>query len=256
MANLVKTEWYKLRTSKMFYILLAVVFTVNTAAAAIMPTLEKLFSPNHQANKVELSNAIASPFIVGLLMIVVFISAVSFLYSDFSGGYIKNIAGQVGNKGNIVISKFIVIGIHNLIFLAVGALSNVLGNAIAGQLLIDSDIFPAILTLLIKWLLSMSISAILLFMTMGMKSKTFASILGVVFATGTLSIVYLGLNNAISNIFHVAGFDLAEFAPDTLMSTVNVMKNALVINAIIVSVVFIAIFISLTYMTFKKRDVK
>ena len=86
--------------------------------------------------------------------------------------------------------------------------------------------------------------------------KTFASILGVVLATGTLSLVYMGINAMLANVFHVAGFNLADYAPDSLMISVNAITNILVINALIVAVAFIALFVSLTYVAFKKRDVK
>lgn len=256
MGKLVKMEWYKLRTSKLFLILLGVIFALNTAFNIAVPMVSKIFSPKHTATPVKLSEAFSNPFGITLFLIPVFISVVSYLYDDFSGGYIKNIAGQVKNRGNIVFSKYIVIGIHNIIFFAVGALSNILGSAIAGNLVTEGDVFGGIMTCLLKWILSMSISAILIFMTMGMRNKTFASIIGVVLATGTLSLLYMGINALLANVFHIQDFNIAEYAPDHLMSSVDIVKNALVFNSIAVSIIFIAIFLTLTYMTFKKRDVK
>ncbi len=55
---------------------------------------------------------------------------------------------------------------------------------------------------------------------------------------------------------HTNDFDLGSFMPDALMNSVSVVNNELVVNAIVVGAAFIAVFVILTYITFKKRDVK
>ena len=117
-------------------------------------------------------------------------------------------------------------------------------------------LWAAIATLLLKWLLSMAITSILMFVTNGVKNKIFATVTGVIIGTGALGLAYLGLNTAISNIFHIQGFDLAMYMPDSLMNSVNVGANTAIINAIVVSLVCIFIFMALTVKVFKSRDVK
>ena len=253
MINLIKMEGYKLRTSKLFIILLSIIFVLNTAISLAGPLFGKMLTG--QAAPVSLADQIASPFSFLLLMTAVYISATSFLYIDFSGGYIKNIAGQVGDRGKIVFSKFIIIGLHNLIFFAAGALSNVLGSLIAGVLVNEGNVFLAILTLLIKWLLSMAVSSILLFFTVGIRNKSLGIITAVVFGANVFSLMYMGLGMAVENIFHVS-VNIGDFMPDSLMGAVSVGNNELVVNGLVVSAVFIAAFLILTYIVFKKRDVK
>ena len=165
MTSLVKMEWYKLRTTKMFIVLAAVTAVINMAFVAVVPMAVRAFGGPAEATAI--ADAIASPFGFGLLMIPVFISAVSFLYYDFAGGFIKNYAGQVGTRDKIVAAKFIVLGIHNLIFFALGSLSHVLGLMISGTLVFDGSILAGIGTLLLKWLLSMAICSILMFIAVG-----------------------------------------------------------------------------------------
>ena len=190
-----------------------------------------------------------------------FTSLISFSYADIAGGYIKNLAGQLPHKSSLIYSKFMVIGIHNFIFLAVGSLTNALGNLAMSatgmlQLTDDGKIGAAIMTILLKWLLSMAIAAILLFVTNGVKNKVLATVIGVILGTGTMSLAYMGLNTAISNIFHTQSFDLGMYMPDALFNSVNVGANVAVINAIVVSLVFIVLFMALTVKVFKSRDVK
>ena len=48
----------------------------------------------------------------------------------------------------------------------------------------------------------MAISAILIFVTNGVKNKVLATVIGVIIGTGSLSLAYMGLSVAIDNIFH------------------------------------------------------
>ncbi|WP_405356953.1 ABC transporter permease [Ruminococcus sp.] len=254
MTNLLKMEWYKLRTSRLFIVLLIVTFALNALLLAALPLASSALGQEMTATN--LSAILASPFALGLLMIPIFISAVSFLYLDFSGGYIKNIAGQLPDRGSIVFAKFIMIGVHNLIFFIVAALSAVLASAATSGLVMDEAIGGGVLTLLLKWLLSLSICSILMFFAVGLRNKTLAIIMAVVFSTGALSLLYLGINSGISALFKVENVSVGDYLPDSLMGSVNAITGDLVVNAIIVAVVFIALFLSLTYIMFKKRDVK
>lgn len=255
MSKLTKMELYKLITSKLFIILLLITAVLNTAISAGTPLLTKLLTGQQMTSK--LADGIASPYSFGLLMIFLFISAVSFLYMDFSGGYIKNIAGQTSNRGGIVLAKFITVAVHNLMFFIVAALTNIIGTALVGALTVDGDITGAVLTLLIKWLLSMAISSIIMFFAVGLRSKTFSIILGVIFPINALSLVYMGIDSLISNVFKIkADFSLANYMPDSLINSVNVVNNELVVNAIVVAVIYIVLFYILTYFIFNKRDIK
>ena len=249
MTNLLKMEWYKLRTSRLFIVLLIVTFALNALLLAALPFASSALGQEMSATN--LSAILASPFALGLLMIPIFISAVSFLYLDFSGGYIKNIAGQLPDRGSIVFAKFIMIGIHNLIFFIVAALSAVLASAATSGLVMDEAIGGGVLTLLLKWLLSLSICTILMFFAVGLRNKTLAILMAVVFSTGAL-----GINSGISALFKVENVSVGDYLPDSLMGSVNAITGDLVVNAIIVAVVFISLFLSLTYIMFKKRDVK
>ena len=88
MTNLVKMEWYKLRTKKMFIILAVITFAIGLAFSAGAPIMLKAVGAS--VSTTMLSGAIGTPFDFGLLMIPMFISAIGFLYEDFAGGYIKN----------------------------------------------------------------------------------------------------------------------------------------------------------------------
>lgn len=254
MTRLIKMEWYKLRTSRLFIVLLAVTFILSLVIAAVVPIIATAIGSEIIA--ANLSDILSNPFSLGLLMLPVFISAASFMYLDFAGGYVKNIAGQLPDRGILVFAKFIIIGVHNLIFFLIAALGGVLGTALTQGIVVDAAVGAGLLTLALKWLLSMALCSIVMFFAVGLRNKTLAIIIAVVFATNSLSLLYMGVDYGAATLLHAENFTTSNYLPDGLMGSVNAITGDLVVNAIVVSAVFIGLFLWLTYMTFKKRDVK
>ena len=261
MANLIKMDLRRLFLSKVFILTMSITAFLNIALATVIPLVTKMFMPDTPAQAMPLSSILGNPFLIGWLIILMFISVVSYSYADMANGYIKNLAGQLLHKSDTIFSKFVAIGVHNLIFIAVAALSLVLGQFIGSSfgtytIECDAQVFGGILTLALKWLLSMAVCSILLFFTTAVRNKTLAAIVAVIFGTNTLGLVYGGLNFAVSQAFHTNTFDLAMYMPDSLLQSVNAVENIGVLNAVIVSAVFIALFLILTVRVFKARDVK
>lgn len=258
MSNLIKMELYKLRTSKLFIILLIIFALTNALIVVGSSVLMDVVASQtgSESMKMNLSGEISSPFSLEMLLMFNYISVVSFLFLDFSDGYIKNIAGQLSDRGGIVTAKYIAVAVHNLIFFIVAALSGLAAGAIVGMNADVENIGAAIATLCIKWLLSLAINAILMFFAVGLRSKPFALIIGVMISLGAFSLLYLGIDTVLINLFKVENFTLNAYMPDTLMSSVSVGDQNLVANGIIVAVIFIALFFTLTYITFKKKDIK
>lgn len=261
MANLIRMDLRRMFRSPMFFVSLAVIGVFNILLNVGFTAASRFFVPSAVLPATTLTSSVVTPFFIPFFIILMFASLVGFSYADIANGYIKNIAGQLPHKSHTIISKFIVIGLHNLLFLALGSLTHTLGNLmLSGMGMLnfvnDGMLFQAILTLLLKWLLSMALTSILMFVAIGVKNKILASIVGVIIGTGSLGLAYMGLNTAANTLFHADGFDLGNFMPDTLFNSVSVATNTAVINAVIVSIVCIAIFMTLTVKVFDKSDVK
>lgn len=259
MGNLIKMDFRRMVRSVLLMVSLIVIAGLNILVAVVVPIVMKLVPNTPNPDPALLSDIIANPFSISLLMILLFMSVVSFFYADFSGGFIKNLAGQVGSRSRLVVSKFVVVGIHNLIFLLAGVLSRVIGaligTAVGAEFTIDGLVPAALATFLIKWMLSMGISAILLFVAVGIRSKTFASIIGVIIGTGALGLVYFGLSSALGSLFKT-DVSISDFMPDQLINSVSVGSNVAVVNAIVVALICTAVFLTLAVKVFNKRDIK
>ena len=183
------------------------------------------------------------------------LSVLSFSFADVANGYIKNIAGHVKKKSYTIVSKFIVIMIHNLIIMLISVLGVYLGylsHAVffGGTIDYTQYLLSGIGIFCFKWLLYLSLSTITLFFTSALRSKTTAAIVSFVFGTGTLSMLYMVIKNSLN-------FDLSDFMPDALSSSLNFTTiNALAANALISSLVAIVVFLFVTMKLVDKRDVK
>lgn len=262
MGNLVKMDLRRLFHSPITMISMAVAAVLNILIQFVVPVLGMVFAPGQKLPDVEASDLIVNPFGFPWSLIFMFAAVVAFSYADIANGFIKNLAGQVKKKSYTVISKFIVTGIYNALFLCACALTNLLGalivSAVFGaKLEFDAAIAQAFGMLAIKWMLLMGVCAILMFVTTGLRVKTLASVVGVLLGTGSLALVYLGLDQAIASIFKVSGFSLSNYMPDTLASEISLTSGASTIfTAIIVAVVCIVLFMALTVKVFGSRDIK
>lgn len=261
MGNLIKMDLRRLFHTPMFIISMCVIAALNIITTCGVAVVSNLLAKDAAPSVTPLSDIIMHPFAGGIFAIALFASLINFSFADIANGYVKNLAGQLKRRSDLVVSKYIVLGVHNCVFMLVGILSQFLAYGILvvlkmGKITNDGHVFAAVVTVLLKWMLLMAITSILIFITNGIRNKTLATIVGVVLGTGALGFAYMGLNMAISNILKTDGFDLAEYMPDTLMSSVDVVANTAVLNAIIVSIVCTAIFLGLTIKVFNSRDVK
>lgn len=269
MANLIKMDLYRMLHSKVFMINLIIVTLISIASSPLMKALTNLaiqLAEKTQAESGEaaseitaypasftLSSLLISPFVLGLLVILTLISVVSFSYSDISGGFIKNYAGQLGKRSDSIISKFWVILIHNGIFMVCAFAGNVIGTAMTAKITIDDGILNGIETFLLKLLLLQSLATVLLLLTAGLRQKTLASIAGVVFGSGLMSLAYFGIESTIEKIFNIHEFNISDYAPDQLLGR---SENLNAMNALIVSAAVIGLFLTITIKTFNKNDIK
>lgn len=252
MSNLIKMDFYRLLKTKSVVIstivLLVFNFAISIFVVIITNTLVRRFTSEDVQIMTDknLTDIIISPFALSLLLIFLLIAVVTFSYADLANGYIKNIAGQVKNKGNTVISKFVVVAVYTFIVLLLVFLTNLAGSAIVLNITIGDNIGHAVAIFFVKWILIMGMTSILLFVTTGLKNKTLASVVGVILGSEMLTFAYMGLNNLFSK------FDITEYAPDQLVGATDLS----IINSTIVGVVMIAVFITLTVKAFNKNDVK
>ena len=83
------------------------------------------------------------------------------------------------------------------------------------------------------------------------RSKSLGMILAVLFGLGLTPLIYLGINEALAQVFG-KGFDISKYMPDTVMGE----KPLDTVKAIVVSAVATGIFLPLAIRVFDRKDVK
>ena len=255
MGNLIRMDLYRMRKEKRFWICLGLAFLLALGQTPLQKLLTVLsgmldntiaFPPT-----AEVSAIIADPFPF-LNAMLAMLSACGFFYADIEGGYIKNIAGQMPKRGYTVLSKFIAIIFHNLIFMAIGIMGNLAGTVIFQRLVTDADLMQGVITFLMRFMLIQSICSILLFFTTTLRNKSLGTVAAVLLGTGLMFLAYAAVSSGISELFKLEDFDISKYMPDQLLNEAkpDVLKS--VLSSVITTVIFLPLAIHI----FDKRDVK
>lgn len=274
MLNLIKMDIHRLLHMKSFKVALifsVIIPFVGIAAIAglLMIFQEMMKSPQDAAalsgfpligwlvNGVTLPEIILTSFNILSLMISTILTAI-FINSEQETGYIKNIAGQLPNKGTMIVSKICTIAVINLvIFVMYTALSSVAGLLFFQSMLKSGPVVPLISNLAIKFLLYIAIDAVILFICTLTKSKALAVAIGAIFGIGISGFVYNILNSILNLIFKTDNINLSFFTPDGMNSFLSLSSEAdILIKAIIVAVIYIVFFMIVSSIVIKRRDVR
>ena len=260
MVNIIKMDMYRLFKSRSFKVVLIVVVILNLLYGSYnrldtyftAKSLEEGADPVVWSKTVDFAKFLRKP-VFYFDCIMTLLSIVWFSNSDLSHGYIKNIAGQLPKKGHTVISKFIVVGVHNFFLLFAAVIGQLIGYLPYSSINFTNDLGEGILHIWIKWLLLLSISAIILLFSSGFKSKNAATTIAVLMGGKVLTLTYALVSAGINKIpvDCLKDFDLTKYMPDALMS----FARPDVKTSVIVSIVIIAVFITATVRIFNKKDV-
>ena len=256
MGNLLRMDLYRMRKGKAFWVCL--ILTLVTALAytplgRLIVFLASLISEeagSMPATK-NLSEIISDPFPM-LNAMLIMLSACSFFYADVENGYIKNIAGQMPKKGYTILSKFLAIIPHNLLFMLVGVIGNLLGTVLFQKIVADAAVADSIRIFALKFLLLQAICCILLLVTSSLRSKSLGMVLAVLFGMGLLWLVYMGIDAGLAKLLPKLKFSLSDYMPDQLLREASPKT----LRAVLVSAVTVGVFLPLSIRVFDKKDVK
>ena len=275
MLNLLRMNNRRIFRSKMFAIAFLVILVTSIASAPVERALMKAVvgfavsveteSKSESENTAALGEALgaseaakvseisADPFVITFLPLFILLLVVSFSYMDIENGFIKNIAGQQPKRSRVAVSKYLTIMLSNLVLMLTALIGQVISKYIVGKVEIDAGAIPqAVYTFGVRWLLLLALSALLLFLTVGIGAKPLALVTAVLAGTGFLGLIYLGIDTAIQNMLHIQNLSLVDYAPDQLLTQSGYEGP----RAVIVGITFSAVFMLLTVLRADKTDVK
>ena len=180
----------------------------------------------------------------------------NFIGSEQSCGYTKNFAGQLPDKGYMALSKFIVTSVAQILIIIVYTIvAAALAFPLLGRYIEGFSITPLLATFGLMILLYLAINAIIVFVCMITKSHAIAMVIGCIFGIGATKLAYHSASALLSMM--KIKFEIAEFMPDGVWSMLTLDSYGSVASkAIGVSLCFIAVFLTASFIVLRKRDIR
>ena len=259
MSNLIRMDLHRMFRARSFKVCLILAFILGFMGMPLLKLFAMLLRiiPGAESSisdmvpdSVNLSSIIGNPFPALNCMLLMF-SVCYFFYADLEHGFIKNIAGQMPKKGYSILSRFIAVIPHNLIFIATGIIANLIGNLLFVKVVVDRDVAQTAASLGVRFLLLQGLCAILLLVVSALHSKTFGMVLSVVFGAEMMNLIYMSIDTAIQ-LGLKKTVKIENYMPDHLMWE----QTPKLIPALPVAALTILVFLLFAVRIFDRKDIK
>lgn len=213
--------------------------------------------PGWATGQIESADLIAEQLKSGLLMLFVSIFTSIFVAAEQKNGYIKNIAGQLTNKGILVCSKLVAVAVQLFLIFAVYTIAAIItGTVIFGNQFEIGSLLELGKVLGIQYLLHLGFASLVLFICIGGRSSVAGMTMGIAISCGIPGLIYTSANYLIHKITK------AEIAVEKYMIDTNIQNTGsgaaqeVLQRSLCVGVAFIIISVIVAMVIMQKRDIK
>lgn len=207
--------------------------------------------------KIEIGSVISSEMKSGLLAILCVIFAAIYTNADQKNGYIKNVAGLFPNRGSLILSKSLVIGVQILLMMVVFCISIVL----TGYILWGKEFYMGSFETLLKYLgvqyfIHLGVAITIMFLAILTKSSAFSMTAGILAHAGLFVPVYGIVNKAINQMGNISHFDLNRYMLDGNITMIGLQgQNDILLRGTFTGIGFVLVSTILAMFFMKKRDI-
>ena len=281
MLNIIKMDLYRMLKTKSMYVIWIVLAAILLITTSLCKTDYELSTEKDAMKQEQVTEPTVDNINVGMMVtlptepgekVTVFdiffansqgkfyalflvIFAVLFSTADISSGYIKNIGGQVGNRGSLIFSRSIALSVFTVLTMTGAFLFQAAANCIVfgelewGNTKVILSYFVAELALHYALVLICMAIAIIL------KNNVISMVIAVCLTMNVMTIVYGVVNSAIQKI-GIQNFQIYKYTITGKLSLLpmNPSGNEC-LAAFGVAMVFIVIMISVSSVVFQKRDI-
>ena len=281
MLNIIKMDLYRMFKTKSMYVIWIVLAAILLITTSLCKTDYELLNEKDAMKQEQVTEPTVDNINVGMMVtlptepgekVTVFdiffansqgkfyalflvIFAVLFSTADISSGYIKNIGGQVGNRGSLIFSRSIALSVFSVLTMTGAFLFQAAANCIVfGEL--EWGNTKAILSYFVAEL-ALHYALVLICMAIAIISKNnvISMVIAVCLSMNVMTIVYGVINSAIQKI-GIQNFQIYKYTITGKLSLLpmNPSGNEC-LAAFGVAMVFIVIMISVSSVVFQKRDI-
>lgn len=187
------------------------------------------------------------------LLLVIF--TVLFSTADISSGYIKNIGGQVRNRGTLIFSRAIALAVFTVLTMAGAFLFQAAANGIVFGELEWGNTKATLSYFVTELALHYALVLICMAIAIILKNNVISMVIAVCLSMNVMTIVYGVINSAIQKI-GIQNFQIYKYTITGKLSLLpmNPSGNEC-LAAFGVAIVFIVMMISVSSVVFQKRDI-
>lgn len=281
MLNMIKMDLYRMFKTKSMYVIWIVLAAILLITTSLCKTDYELLTEKDAMKQEQVTEPTVDNINVGMMVtlptepgekVTVFdiffansqgkfyalflvIFAVLFSTADISSGYIKNIGGQVGNRGSLIFSRSIALSVFTVLTMTGAFLFQAAANCIVfGEL--EWGNTKAILSYFVAELaLHYALVLICMAIAIILKNNVISMVIAVCLTMNVMTIVYGVVNSAIQKI-GIQNFQIYKYTITGKLSLLpmNPSGNEC-LAAFGVAMVFIVIMISVSSVVFQKRDI-
>ena len=281
MLNIIKMDLYRMFKTKSMYVIWIVLAAILLITTSLCKTDYELLNEKDAMKQEQVTEPTVDNINVGMMVtlptepgekVTVFdiffansqgkfyalflvIFAVLFSTADISSGYIKNIGGQVGNRGSLIFSRSIALSVFSVLTMTGAFLFQAAANCIVfGEL--EWGNTKAILSYFVAELaLHYALVLICMAIAIILKNNVISMVIAVCLTMNVMTIVYGVVNSAIQKI-GIQNFQIYKYTITGKLSLLpmNPSGNEC-LAAFGVAIVFIVMMISVSSVAFQKRDI-
>ena len=281
MLNIIKMDLYRMLKTKSMYVIWIVLAAILLITTSLCKTDYELLTEKDAMKQEQVTEPTVDNINVGMMVtlptepgekvtvydiffansqgklyaLLLVIFAVLFSTADISSGYIKNIGGQVGNRGSLIFSRSIALSVFTVLTMTGAFLFQAAANGIVfGEL--EWGNTKAILSYFVTELaLHYALVLICMAIAIILKNNVISMVIAVCLSMNVMTIVYGGINSAIQKI-GIQNFQIYKYTITGKLSLLpmNPSGNEC-LAAFGVAIVFIVMMISVSSVVFQKRDI-
>ena len=269
MLNIIKMDLYRMLKTKSMYVIWIVLAAILLITTSLCKTDYELLTEKDAMKQEQVTEPTVDNINVGMMVtlptepgekvtvydiffansqgklyaLLLVIFTVLFSTADISSGYIKNIGGQVRNRGTLIFSRAIALAVFTVLTMAGAFLFQAAANGIVLSYFVTELALHYALVLI-----CMAIAIIL-------KNNVISMVIAVCLSMNVMTIVYGVINSAIQKI-GILNFQIYKYTITGKLSLLpmNPSGNEC-LAAFGVAIVFIVMMISVSSVVFQKRDI-
>ena len=281
MLNIIKMDLYRMLKTKSMYVIWIVLAAILLITTSLCKTDYELLTEKDAMKQEQVTEPTVDNINVGMMVtlptepgekvtvydiffansqgklyaLLLVIFTVLFSTADISSGYIKNIGGQVRNRGTLILSRAIALAVFTVLTMAGAFLFQAAANGIVfGEL--EWGNTKAILSYFVTELaLHYALVLICMAIAIILKNNVISMVIAVCLSMNVMTIVYGVINSAIQKI-GILNFQIYKYTITGKLSLLpmNPSGNES-LAAFGVAIVFIVMMISVSSVVFQKRDI-